>query len=163
MRTIPLTKGVFAVVDDDWFEMLSLVAWQCSDNRKGNQYAVKSLAGNKTDFMHRIIADAKKHELVDHINGNGLDNRRCNLRICSSLQNNANARKTRKKTSSKYKGVTWHSRDCKWQVQANGTQKKIYIGYFDSEKDAALAYNDYAIKTWGEFAKLNIIMHGDGA
>jgi hypothetical protein len=100
--------------------------------------------------MHRLIMNAPIGYDVDHINHNGLDNRRCNLRVCTRTQNQANS-KPRKK-SSKYKGVSWSNSENKWRafIRINGKGKTI--GRFDSELDAAEAYNNEAKKCFGEFA-----------
>lgn len=108
-------------------------------------------------LMHRLIMNPG-NKLIDHQDGNGLNNKKSNLRLCNHSQNIANVI-NQKKSTSKYLGVSkyisgnWH----KWlaQIQKNG--KKICIGYFDNEKDAAEAYNEKAIIHHGEFARLNII------
>ena len=95
---------------------------------------------------------------VDHINGNGLDNRKANLRAATALQNSWNCRKTRRKKSSKYKGVSWLKRQKIWQsrIQANG--KMIFLGNFKDEKKAAEVYDQAAQKHHKEFAVLNSAM-----
>jgi len=105
--------------------------------------------------MHREIMDAPAGMEVDHINGNGLDNRKCNLRLATSSQNKRNQRKQRRKTSSKYKGVYWHKRDKVWVVRIQAEGKEKYIGSYKTEQEAALAYNEAALKYHGEYAKLN--------
>lgn len=92
---------------------------------------------------------------IDHINRNGLDNRKANLRPATALQNSWNMKKFRRKCGSRYKGVTWNKRQNKWvaQVQANGKVK--FVGYFDDERQAGKAYDAAARKYHGEFAALN--------
>ena len=93
-------------------------------------------------------------QLVDHENGNGLDNRRTNLRIATTSQNNRNTA-LRSTNSSGYKGVSWNNENQRWkaQIQTDGT--KTFLGYFDDLLDAAQAYNDAALEQHGEFARLN--------
>jgi hypothetical protein len=91
---------------------------------------------------------------VDHINGNGLDNRKSNLRICTHQQNCENSRK-RKKSFSKYKGVYWSKNAKKWVAQITIDGKSKHLGYFELEEDAAAAYDKAAVKYFGEFACLN--------
>jgi hypothetical protein len=93
---------------------------------------------------------------IDHINGNGLDNRRCNLRSATNSQNQANRRK-QKNTSSIYKGVTWNKHAKKWLSQVKFNYEGIYLGLFISEIDAAIAYNAKAKELFGEYARINII------
>jgi hypothetical protein len=93
--------------------------------------------------------------VVDHINGNGLDNRRENLRICSQALNCANAKKTKGKTS-RFKGVFWNRQSKKWCAQIGNKKRNHIIGYFNSEARAAQAYNRKAKEFFGEFARLNV-------
>lgn len=155
-KAIALTQGKFAIVDEADYEWLNQWKW----NLNSQTYAVRGFyIGNykqKTLSMHRLIIDAPLGIFVDHINGNGLDNRRCNLRLCTHSQNHMN-RKHHKDASSKYKGVSWHKPLKKWRTQIAVKQKGIHLGYFVSEIEAALAYNEAARIYFGEFAKLNII------
>lgn len=103
-------------------------------------------------YLHRLLLpDAKE---IDHRDGNGLNNRRANLRAATSSQNKANKVK-RGNTSSVFKGVSWHKRGKKWQTQIKSNGKNIHLGYFVSELDAARAYNKAALKHFKEFARLN--------
>jgi hypothetical protein len=90
----------------------------------------------------------------DHINHNGLDNRRANLRLCTPQQNSFNQRPRRNSTSI-YKGVSWNSEVRKWKAEIKHNGRTISIGYFEKEQDAAIAYDDYAAELFGEFAWLN--------
>lgn len=125
-------------------ERFTLCAARVYENRRGE--SVK---------MHREIIKAASNMHVDHINRNGLDNRKANLRVVTPLENGWNKAKQRGKHSSKYKGVNWVRRDKKWQakIQANGSP--ISLGAFDDEIDAAKAYDEAAKKFHGEFAVLN--------
>jgi hypothetical protein len=124
---------------------------------KGNLikiYVVISIAG-KTDFLHRYLLNPDKGMEVDHINGNGLDNRLLNLRVCTKSQNGAN-RKSSNKTS-KYKGVSLCSSsvDKKWRAQITKNGKCVLLGRYYTEKEAAKAYDKQAIITHKDFAKTN--------
>lgn len=108
--------------------------------------------------MHRFIMNAQKGQIIDHINGNGLDNRKENLRFCTHRQNAYNLITGTNKTS-KYKGVHLLKNNGLWCVQIKIPNKRIRLGNFEREDDAALAYNEAAIKYFGEFACLNKIVN----
>ena len=104
--------------------------------------------------MHRLILNAKKGEQVDHINRNGLDNRKKNLRLCSHSQNGIN-RPFQKNNSSGFKGVHKYKYGGKWEVSIEKGGKNFYVGVFSDKKEAALAYNKKAKELFGEFAYQN--------
>ena len=93
--------------------------------------------------------------MVDHVNGDGLDNRKANLRICNDAQNRANSSRRKGTFSSKYKGVNWCKKLQKWVAGIGVNHKRVDLGYFVCEEDAARAYNVAAIKYHREFAQLN--------
>lgn len=105
-------------------------------------------------FLHRIILDADPEKEVDHINGNRLDNRRKNLRVCSRAENARNI-KTHKDNKSGYKGVT--KKREKWAAQIMQNKKLVYLGVFQTREEAAVAYNKHAVLAFGEFARQNIV------
>lgn len=116
-------------------------------------------ASTKPTTLHHAMACADVGQLVDHINGDGLDNRRANLRVCSRRDNNCNASKAPGK-SSRYKGVSlsygkWRAAIRGGPVMPNGWRKGIVLGYFSDEEDAARAYDAAAVRYFGEFARLN--------
>lgn len=150
MKKVALTQGKFAFVDDEDFELVSQFNWQLSNNR----YA-KAKVNGKTISMHRLILNPKSPETVDHINSNGLDNRKGNLRVCEVAENNRYRRKTGRKCSSIYKGVTFIKSNSKWKAQINFNGKYKALGRFNTEAEAAKAYDDAAKLLFGEFAKTN--------
>ena len=148
---IPLTQGYFAIVDADDYEELNQYKWHVKVKSNG-RYAYRT-QGRKEIPMHRQILNAPAGMWCDHINHNGLDNRRCNLRLCTPQQNAYNRRPLG--GTSKYKGVHWDRHRRKWRARIRHNGRLIHIGYFDYEADAVIAYDDYAIEMFGEFAYLN--------
>jgi hypothetical protein len=119
------------------------------------KYVVRN-RNNHTEYLHRTILKAPEGTLCDHINGNGLDNRRANIRFATNSQNSAN-RKIGVRNKSGYKGVHWSSRDNKWRVQFKVNKKTKYIGLFANSHEGALAYNRAMKNYFGEFARLNMV------
>ncbi len=132
MKKIPLSQGKFALVDDEDYEMLIKNSWSISRGRN-TDYVQRNYYNSGKDhitLMHRLIMVAKKGEMCDHKNRDGLDNRRKNLRICTNAENARNSVNKRKNSSSGYKGIFWFSRTNKWLVQICVDYKMIYLGYF---------------------------------
>ena len=161
MKQLSLSQNKLVNVDDEDFEALSEYKWCAKWDAGSNTfYAVRHTPRpeHKTVIMHRVLMGANSFsEKVDHIDHNGLNNCKVNLRLCSNSLNQQNRSKQRKATSSIYKGVCWEKRRSKWQVSIMLNKKSIFIGYFDDEKDAALAYNNKAKSIFGDFALLNLI------
>lgn len=158
-RLIPLSQGKFALIDASDYDFLIQRKWRCQKNYNNFYAAGFQYIGKykyKKIYMHRLILNTPEDMHVDHINMDGLDNRRCNLRLVTKSQNMMNGNSHRGSSSS-YKGVSWYKRKQKWQakIQVNGRQ--IFLEYFTSETEAALAYNTAALKYFGEYARLNII------
>jgi hypothetical protein len=171
----------FAKIDPEDFSDISQFKWALwSKKGKANYYAQRTIRidGKKgTERMHRRIMKVSSNIDIDHKNGNGLDNRKNNMRIATSSENNRN-QKPRKNGVSKYKGVAWHKLAEKWRVQIMYNKKMIWLGYFEKnivdgidigELEAAKAYDNAAIKYFGSFACLNfpaernIVKLNDGA
>ena len=162
MKKIPLTQGYFALVDDEDYKWLSGYKWHVS--KVPNTYYAYTYTNNdqgerKRMSMHRLILGLKERsqKQCDHIDGNGLNNQKQNLRICSHQQNTYNS-KPRPGTS-KYKGVCWNLRAQKWQVglslRSNGIRNRIALGHYVDEEQAAKAYDLAAIYYFGDFARTN--------
>lgn len=156
MKKIKLTRGKETIVDDFLYKELNKYKW-CVDGRGYAQRRVN----NKGITMHQFIWETlginlEEGLMTDHINRDKLDNRISNLRIVSSRQNVIN-RGINKNNSSGYKGVVKHSQVDKWTAQIMVNRKSIYLGLFNTRKEAALAYNKVARKYFGEFAFLNDI------
>jgi hypothetical protein len=159
VREIPLTMGKVALVDDDDYERLNKHKWHAVKHR--NTYYARRTENKKTIAMHREILNMEKGTICDHINRNGLDNRKQNLRICSHSQNNKN-RTLPKSNTSGYRGVYWGPRLKKWEAYIKSDGKLRIIGRFAKKEEAAEAYNKEAIKLNGNFAQLNIITNVTG-
>lgn len=154
MKTIKLTKGYEAIVDDELFDWLNQWKWNVRDCGVG-RYAQRTRPSDHTNLqMHRVILGAKPGEIVDHINGNGLDNRRCNLRLCSQAENTRNRKKSQL-SRSKFKGVLWSESHQKWRARIAAGNRRVHLGWFLTEIEAARAYNYAALRLHGQFAKLN--------
>jgi hypothetical protein len=162
LKEIPLTKGYVAIVDDIDFPVVSQFKWHFRETSKNTGYASRSVYKPKRQaiLMHRFILGITDSKLVvDHINGNTLDNRRSNLRVCTIAQNTRNQKVNKKRSdcSSVYKGVYKHKHLDKWQSFIYVGKRLKYLGTFESEIEAARAYNEAASFYFGEFARLNVI------
>lgn len=140
-----------ALVDDEDYPLLNRFKWSLD----GKGYAKTNFhigTVSHTVKMHRLVVAATKSFQVDHKNGVKLDNRKDNLRLCNNRQNQGNLPK-RKNCSSQYKGV--HRKGVKWQARIATEDRRISLGYYATEDEAALAYNRAAAQHFGEFALLN--------
>lgn len=162
-KELPLTKGLVAIVDAHWFDYLSQWKWYPQlDTSTGNYYAIRNNylgnGKNSTIRMHRVVADAKTGQKVDHINHITLDNREGNLRIVTNSQSSMN-RRLHKNNKSGYKGVS--KKGNKWVVYLDVNGKHILNKCFDTPLAAAQEYDKYAILHFGEFAVLNFPITGE--
>ncbi|MBA7691068.1 hypothetical protein ES703_99606 [subsurface metagenome] len=149
---IPLTQGKFAIVDAEDYDRLNQYKWYAS-KCKNTFYACR-VEGGTTIRMHREIMRAPKGLICDHIDHNGLHNRKGNLRLCTNAQNSYNQQACATGTS-KYKGVCWHKCRSKWSARIRCDGKFYNLGDFDNEMEAAMAYDNKAAELFGEFAWLN--------
>jgi hypothetical protein len=158
MKKIKLTQGKFALVDDEDFEYLNQFKWSVYKDYN-TFYVTRQIklpnGKHRSIKMHREIMKTPKGKLTDHADGNGLNNQKYNLRICTAQENNRNLRH-RKIKSSKYKGVYLGNKKY-WRAHIGVNSKQVYLGCFSSENEAALAYNEKAKELFGEFAYLNKI------
>ena len=159
MKEIKLTQGKVALVDDEDFEYLNQFKWFAVKD-KCTFYAIRNARkedGTRTTVkMHRIVMKTPEGMEVDHKDGDGLNCQKYNMRNCTHAQNMIN-KKIGVIGTSKFKGVCWYPNYKKWRVQITMKNKKISLGYYSSEKEAALIYNGKAVELHGEFARINII------
>lgn len=143
------------IVDSDIYEEIWFEEWYAVETHEGCWYAACRL-NEQVAYLHRYVMGLESKQLIDHKDGNGLNNLRSNLRFCSAQQNCFN-RSSNKKSTSKFKGVCWASKEKKWlaQIQFNG--KNMRLGGFSEETEAAKAYNKAALELFGEFARINNI------
>ena len=158
-KKIPLTQGKFTVVEDTDYEWLNQWKWRfdsCGYAARTDRSTGKTI----TIRMHRLINSTPKGLFTDHVNGNRLDNRRNNLRTATHLENSINRTKStniKYKSKSRFKGVTRVKPTHRWRARGTSSGKLMHIGWFDSEIEAAEAYNEFAKKHFGEYAQLNDI------
>jgi HNH endonuclease len=154
MKQISLTRNKFALVDDEDYPELSKHKWYFQEAG----YAARDVRidGKRVCiFMHRHICAAVPGLEVDHVNGDGLDNQRANLRQCTHRDNIRNGKKHKHAKHSKYKGVKKHGAG--WCAEIHYDGHTHYLGTFTYESYAALAYNEAAHSVYGEFARLNTV------
>ena len=162
MKRIPLTQGKFALVDDCDYEYLTQWKWHYHKSKRTGYADRNGPTGRQehTIKMHRVVAKRTGLQIVgkqvDHVDANGLNNRRRNLRVATNLQNSRHQRRPRNNTSG-YKGVWWSSTCRKWQAGISVIGKRQHLGLFSDPKVAAVAYNKAARKYFGKFAFLNPI------
>ena len=156
MKQIPVGKNHIAVVDDGDYGLISQYKWRLM-RKLTTCYAITHIyVGRKrtTTSMHRLILGAKKGEIIDHQDHDGLNNRRYNIRLCTSRQNNMNRQKPKNGTSV-FKGVSWDAISGKWKAAIMLNNKGKHLGYYLSEVEAAKAYDTAAIELFDEFACTN--------
>jgi len=157
VKLIPLTQGQFAIVDDTDFELLNRRKWTLLTTKSGKYYAHRKQRMGKDSqciLMHRFILDAPQNKVVDHIDNNGLNNQRNNIRIATHQQNLMNQKKS-VPHSSRYKGVSLYKANGRWTAQLSLNNKTHHLGYFKTEIEAARAYDVKARECFGEFANTN--------
>lgn len=159
MKIIKLTKGFETLVDDEDFNTLNRYSWTTAINKR-SIYAKRSGGAKKRGiFMHRAILGTTSRSIeVDHIDGNGLNNQKSNLRLCSKPENVRN-RRLNLNNSSGYKGVRLYKdgRSKPWEARIRYQRKLIHVGQYSTAEEAAVAYNRIAAELFGGFAKLNVI------
>jgi hypothetical protein len=146
MKKIKLTQNKYTLVDDENYDYLNQFNWYCHSEN----YAVRTDKFGKAIYMHRIIMNISNKLYIDHINANGLDNRKENLRICNKKQNAGNS-KLYKNNTSGIKGVTWHKASKKWRAVITINKKVKNLGYFSDKNNAKLIYEKAAKQHFEEF------------
>ena len=168
---VPLPRGRFAIVDDADAPRVLEKRWHTKtiSSRPGYIYAQHTYRltpgrqGKKTSIqLHRFIVDAQPGQIVDHIDGDPLNNVRSNLRITDARGNSTNVTRSKNQRTGGFKGVSWNKGAGKYEaniaageVKANGKRRKLYLGLFTDPRSAARAYDAAALKFFGEFAALN--------
>lgn len=159
MKTIPLSRGLEAIVSDEDFELISAHTWHANLGGGGIPYAYTNIrkpdGGYRRVSMHQLLLGGRPRCDIDHINGNGIDNRRENLRHCTHRQNvwNQKSRGGR----SQYRGVVYDTGSPRkpWRALLGVGYERYRLGRFRTEIEAALAYDKKAVEVYGEFARLN--------
>jgi hypothetical protein len=159
LRQIPISQGKITIVDDEDYGVLVLYKWYALNPYDDLWYAWRSIrhpvkGTRTTSRMHREIMGASSFQEIDHKNGNGLDNRKENLRVVTRLQNLWNSR-SRIGSTSVYKGVSWDTARDKWCAKIRICGTLHHLGYFENEMTAAMAYDEAAKQNFGEYARLN--------
>lgn len=165
MKEILLSQGKIALIDDEDFEIVNRYKWYANKHRSTFYARTNVRVGYKKRInikMHRLILNlTDQNIIIDHVDGNGCNNQKDNLRICTNSQNQAN-RPKRKYSIALYKGISQsNSKKGGWraQIKINGRVKSL--GYFNTQEQAALAYNEAAKIIHGEFANINILPCGN--
>jgi hypothetical protein len=147
---INIQHQIVEIDDEDW-PLISCYKWCISKT------SIYCSLGNKATTMGRLLLNIVDSDLqVDHKDGNFLNNKKENLRKATQSQNNANQIKWNGCYTSKYKGVTWSKKARAWQAQIAKNGKRFFLGYYSTEENAAKAYDEKALKLYGEFARFNL-------
>ena len=159
---IQLSQGLAAIIDESDYPDVARFKWTVS-RKNGKPYAVrrvhlgpisKYVYAGKMVYLHSHLMSPAQGQVVDHINGNTLDCRRSNMRVCSSAENSRNRGRGKNNTSG-YKGVAYTPKTGRWRAHIMVNRKGIHLGYFSTPAEAARAYDAAATKFFGEFANLN--------
>lgn len=155
MGQVPLTKGYIALVDDIDYSRAVQYSWHALVGKWG-VYAVRK-ENKRIVYLHRFLMNATENQYVDHKDGNRLDCRRSNLRLCTPQQNQwAFRQKAHEKTSSRFTGVSWCRRDRTWRAHIAIDRKSKALGSFSTEKEAAAAYDKAVLERDRNFIRLNL-------
>lgn len=157
VRDLVLPNGMVAQVDDEDYDAVAAHNWHA--RRRGHVFYVRRNVrrpdGAKTkQYLHRFVMGPGR--AIDHVDGNGLNNQKSNLRFATDSQNQANRHHLPPTKSSRFRGVTYHRGINRWQASIKVRGQSIYLGCFESETDAAAAYDRAALTHFGEFARTNL-------
>lgn len=157
MKKIILTQRKIALIDNKDFPIIKQRKWCVQHPERKQTYAVSRINGRVIP-MHRLLLKLNNPKIMsDHKDGNGLNNQRYNLRITDNQHNSMNQRLQLRPKGSKYKGVHWDKERNYWIAQIKLNQKPIFLGRFNTQKEAAKAYNKKALELFKDFARLNDI------
>jgi len=151
---LPLTQNQTVIIDDADRPLVSGYSWYAVECNGKFYPQAKEPGTNQPIYLHRYIMGAGADEEVDHRNGDSLNFRHSNLRVCDSTGNNRNVGK-RAGLSSRYKGVHWHKAMDRWQAKINVDGRGKHLGYFHDEMEAARAYEEASLRLHGEFGRRN--------
>ena len=154
MKILKLSQNKITLVDDEDYQILNQWKWFYSSRG----YAVRHIFKDEKRtllYLHRFIINTPDGQQTDHINGNKLDNRRSNLRICTQTENNRN-RKIGKNSSTGFKGVSWDKKIKRFVAYTKLNKKPIFLGTYFTAEDAARAYDRFAKEHFGEYARFNL-------
>jgi len=150
-KKIKCTKGLYALVDDEDYTVINRFNWYTHhQGHSKTSYAFTTILGKKIHMARFIVGSLRSRHVIDHVNRNGMDNRKTNLRICTVKQNSYN----KMLTKNRYKGVKKFSPTC-FEAYIRKDRKAIHIGQFKTEVEAAKAYDEKATELFGEFACRN--------
>lgn len=156
MKTVLLTQGKVALIDDADYAVVSQFKW-CAVKNGERFYAARNIrkpnGKQKLQYLHQFLLPGVGK--IDHRDGNSLNDQRYNLRPATTRQNAQGVQRKRPGTTSKFRGVCWHKTALKWLTQIRVDGHKIHLGLFENESDAARAYDAAARKYFGDFASLN--------
>lgn len=155
MKEIQLTQGKVALVDDEDFEELNRFKWFAHNNHGYTFYAMRTV-DEKAVRMHRVVLGVTKGQIIDHIDGNGLNNQKSNLRVSTKCQNNSHLLKKNPRNTSGYRGVYPNRKNKSWIAQISFENNQVYLGSFKTPEEAAKVFDKKAKELFGEFCgKLN--------
>lgn len=161
---IPFTNATSEIpgfwVDDEDVDLVRESRWQWFITKTSGPYARSTRDREDSVKAHRLVLGLKRGDpSVDHKDGDGLNNRKENLRVAGQSCNNGNrTTQSREDATSQFKGVGWDKQNKKWKVRVMKDAKEIWLGRFENERDAAMAYDKAALEVFGEYAKTNAMM-----
>lgn len=162
MITLTLSNGMPTTIGDEDLALVLPYRWH-ADVREGLTYAVavvRVASRKRKIYMHRLITGGPRDVRIDHIDGNGLNNVRTNLRPSTNTENARNTRLARNNTSG-FKGVYWYRRDGCWRAQIMVDRRCLHLGYFATAEQAAEAYDAAAVRYFGAFARTNASLRAE--